>query len=63
MTRFYKKFFTSNLRIWSSFYIFFVDFYFFKNFKTVNSILIVLEFTDPIPFGFYRILENSVCFF
>jgi hypothetical protein len=45
MTRFYKKFFTSNLRIWSSFYIFFLlIFIFFWNFKTMNSISTIFKF-------------------
>jgi hypothetical protein len=38
MARFYKNFFTSNLKIWSSFfYIFLLTFIFFWNFETVNS--------------------------
>jgi hypothetical protein len=47
MTGFYKNFFTSNLRIRSSFFTyFFADFYLFWNFETMNSSSVIFEFSS-----------------
>jgi hypothetical protein len=58
MSHIWRNFFTSDLRISSSFFTYFLDFLFFKNFKFEFQNSSILEFGPPDSVAFQQILEK-----